>query len=83
MGIASTLIIVRSVLGITINDEKSYRETVLGENDWQGGAHGMVRMANSVIDIRRRDGLVASMGASDEEHPMCVACRNKQKDLTQ
>ncbi|KAG7085332.1 hypothetical protein E1B28_002898 [Marasmius oreades] len=31
MGIASTLIIVRIALGIAIEDEKSFRATVLGE----------------------------------------------------
>ncbi|KAJ8090868.1 hypothetical protein PM082_024790 [Marasmius tenuissimus] len=51
MGIASTLIIVRIALGIAINDEGSFRATVLGEGDVEnGGTRGII---DSVLNIRR------------------------------
>ncbi|KAJ8074613.1 hypothetical protein PM082_015516 [Marasmius tenuissimus] len=79
LGIASTLVIVRSVLGIAINDEKSYRATVLGEGDWNEGAH---RMIDSYIDIGRRDEAVVVTGISDEENLACMACRKKSEKST-
>ncbi|KAK1218039.1 hypothetical protein PQX77_019290 [Marasmius sp. AFHP31] len=51
MGIASTLIIVRTALGIAINDETSFRATVLGEGD---GGNGESRgMIGNVLEFRR------------------------------
>ncbi|KAJ8074665.1 hypothetical protein PM082_022243 [Marasmius tenuissimus] len=51
MGIASTLTIVRIALGIAINDEESFRATVLGEGDVEnGGTRGII---DSVLNIRR------------------------------
>ncbi|KAJ8090857.1 hypothetical protein PM082_024779 [Marasmius tenuissimus] len=61
LGIASTLIIVRSALGIAINDERSFRMTVLGEN---GETQGMIE---SVVEFRRRDES-SIMGDAAEEH---------------
>ncbi|KAJ8090874.1 hypothetical protein PM082_024796 [Marasmius tenuissimus] len=51
MGIASTLIIVCSALGIAINDERSFKLTVLGGRDQDGGSP---RILHSMIEIRRR-----------------------------
>ncbi|KAK1221034.1 hypothetical protein PQX77_016168 [Marasmius sp. AFHP31] len=51
MGIASTLIIVRSALGIAIKDEKSFRMTVLGEQGRNRTSGGMV---DSVFNTARR-----------------------------
>ncbi|KAJ8089567.1 hypothetical protein PM082_014823 [Marasmius tenuissimus] len=51
MGIASTLIIVRSALGIAINGEKSFKLTVLGGRDGNEGSRGIV---HSIIQIRGR-----------------------------
>ncbi|KAK1223476.1 hypothetical protein PQX77_013652, partial [Marasmius sp. AFHP31] len=48
-GIASTMIIVRSALGISVNDEKSFRATVLGEDAQNGGTRGMIE---SVLEVR-------------------------------
>ncbi|KAJ8074582.1 hypothetical protein PM082_015485 [Marasmius tenuissimus] len=80
MGIASTLVIVRSALGIAINDEKSYRATVLEEGNWNGGARGMI---DSIIDIRRRDESVIVTGISDEENPAGLERRNKSQNPAQ
>ncbi|KAK1230335.1 hypothetical protein PQX77_006576 [Marasmius sp. AFHP31] len=62
MGIASTLIVVRTALGIAINDEKSFQATVLGEG---GGRNGETRgILDSVLDIRKPD---QSVMPRDEE----------------
>ncbi|KAJ8074222.1 hypothetical protein PM082_012525 [Marasmius tenuissimus] len=53
MGIASTLIIVRTALGIAINNQESFKTNVLGEmgaGENTGDPPGLV---DSVIDIRR------------------------------
>ncbi|KAK1223119.1 hypothetical protein PQX77_014006 [Marasmius sp. AFHP31] len=82
MGIASTLVVVRSALGIAINDEKSYRATVLGEGDWNGETRGMVE---SVIDVGRRNESepVVVTGVSDEEHLADIESRKKSNNPTQ
>ncbi|KAJ8074594.1 hypothetical protein PM082_015497 [Marasmius tenuissimus] len=82
MGIASTLIIVRSALGITIKDKNSYKATVLGEGDWNAGARGMI---DSVIDVRRRDEseLVVVTGVSDDESLAGLERRNKSQNPAQ
>ncbi|KAK1227910.1 hypothetical protein PQX77_009071 [Marasmius sp. AFHP31] len=61
-GIASTLIVVRTALGIAINDEKSFRATVLGEGD--GGNRETRGIIDSVLDIRKPD---ESVKPHDEE----------------
>ncbi|KAK1227909.1 hypothetical protein PQX77_009070, partial [Marasmius sp. AFHP31] len=62
LGIASTLIVVRTALGIAINDEKSFRATVLGEGDGENGeTRGII---DSVLDIRKPD---ESVMPHDEE----------------
>ncbi|KAJ8089200.1 hypothetical protein PM082_014448 [Marasmius tenuissimus] len=63
LGIASTLIIVRTALGIAINDEKTFRATVLGEGD---GGNGESRgIVESVLEVRRPD---ESVVLRDGEH---------------
>ncbi|KAJ8090864.1 hypothetical protein PM082_024786 [Marasmius tenuissimus] len=54
MGIASTLIIVRTALGKAINDEQSFRVTVLGEVDGENGSESP-GMTESILEFRRRD----------------------------
>ncbi|KAJ8090865.1 hypothetical protein PM082_024787 [Marasmius tenuissimus] len=77
MGIASTLIIVRIVLGIAINDEKSFRATVLGEgNGGSGDSRGIIE---SVLDIRRRDESVVGRG---EERVEGLEHARKSKEFT-
>ncbi|KAJ8092377.1 hypothetical protein PM082_023832 [Marasmius tenuissimus] len=80
MGIASTLVIVRSALGIAINDAKSYRATVLEEGAWNGGARGMI---DSIIDIRRREESVIVTGVSDQESLAGLEHRNKSQNPAQ
>ncbi|KAK1227911.1 hypothetical protein PQX77_009072 [Marasmius sp. AFHP31] len=76
MGIASTLIIVRIVLGIAINDEKSFRATVLGEGD--GGIGGTRGIIESVLDVRRPEESVMSR---DEERVKGSEHAQKNEDL--
>ncbi|KAK1218454.1 hypothetical protein PQX77_018867 [Marasmius sp. AFHP31] len=64
MGIASTLIIVRIVLGIAIDDEQSFRDTVLGEGDHRSReARGTIESV--VLNIERRED---SCKTHDEEN---------------
>ncbi|KAL0571144.1 hypothetical protein V5O48_010815 [Marasmius crinis-equi] len=69
MGIASTLIIVRSALGIAIKDEQSFRATVLQEP----GAATAPGWISSVIDIRRRRD---SVEGTEDEEGRAVAAEN-------
>ncbi|KAJ8090863.1 hypothetical protein PM082_024785 [Marasmius tenuissimus] len=63
MGIASTLIIVRTALGVEINGERSFRATVLGEGVGRNGeTRGIVE---SVLDPGRPD---RSIIPHDDEH---------------
>ncbi|KAJ8087827.1 hypothetical protein PM082_006679 [Marasmius tenuissimus] len=55
MGIASTLIIVRTTLGLAINDEKSFIATVLRENDSYASASAFT---GGAIDVREISGAV-------------------------
>ncbi|KAK1223890.1 hypothetical protein PQX77_013224 [Marasmius sp. AFHP31] len=71
MGIASTLVVVRSALGIAINDEKSFKAFVLdeGENEATGG------ILNSIVDIgRRNDSIMA-----ETEPPALGQSKGKDK----
>ncbi|KAL0564955.1 hypothetical protein V5O48_017079 [Marasmius crinis-equi] len=70
MGIASTLVLVRSALGIAIKDEESFRATVLREGpDGAGTAQGWI---SSVIEIRRRsfDSDEVNDSGNEEESPL-------------
>ncbi|KAL0571146.1 hypothetical protein V5O48_010817, partial [Marasmius crinis-equi] len=71
-GIASTLIIVRSALGIAIKDEQSFRATVLQEPE-TATAPGWI---SSVIDIRRRRDLVGGTEDEEEEGRVVTAAEN-------
>ncbi|KAJ8090887.1 hypothetical protein PM082_024810 [Marasmius tenuissimus] len=75
MGIASTLIIVRSALGIAIKDETTYKATVLGEGDEKEGGQGTVE---SVINIRRCS---ESTVNSEERYPGVFRGIEKWKNL--
>ncbi|KAK1233440.1 hypothetical protein PQX77_003403 [Marasmius sp. AFHP31] len=78
MGIASTLIIVRTALGIAINDEKTFRATVLGEGS---GGNGESRgIIGSVLEIRRPD---ESAVARDEEQVEGSEPERKPKEVTE
>ncbi|KAJ8090900.1 hypothetical protein PM082_024823 [Marasmius tenuissimus] len=72
MGIASTLIIVRSALGIAISDEKSFRMTVLGTGGRNGRTRGVV---DSAIDFVRQS---TSVTAFEEEHPVETEDKGKR-----
>ncbi|KAK1223223.1 hypothetical protein PQX77_013902 [Marasmius sp. AFHP31] len=66
MGIASTLIIVRTALGIQIDNEQSFRITVLKEDSGSGESRGMLE---SVLDIRRHEPAVEDEERRDQEDP--------------
>ncbi|KAL0563479.1 hypothetical protein V5O48_018588 [Marasmius crinis-equi] len=76
MGIASTLIIVRSALGIAIQDEKSFKASVLRELPGDGSTPDWI---DSVIDIRRRSTTTNFIGTiRDEERNLGVGSVNKE-----
>ncbi|KAK1218040.1 hypothetical protein PQX77_019291 [Marasmius sp. AFHP31] len=78
MGIASTLIIVRTSLGIAINDEKSFLTTVFGEGDGSNGeSRGMI---DSVLNIRGPD---ESVMPYDEEQAEGSEHVRKSEELTE
>ncbi|KAJ8074198.1 hypothetical protein PM082_012490 [Marasmius tenuissimus] len=64
MGIASTLVVVRSTLGIAVHDEKSFKASVLEVHEGEDNLGAPQGWINSVIDIRR---LTNSVGTPDGE----------------
>ncbi|KAK1230538.1 hypothetical protein PQX77_006373 [Marasmius sp. AFHP31] len=66
MGIASTFIIVRTGLGVTVNDERSFKESVLG-NTTQGSHHP---------DFPQRRFISWSSRAGDEEEEEAYITRH-------
>ncbi|KAJ8074204.1 hypothetical protein PM082_012496 [Marasmius tenuissimus] len=67
MGIASSLIIVRSALGIAIHDETSFRATVMGERWAVAPVETSGAQMNSVINVRS---IISPSARSVEESGM-------------
>ncbi|KAJ8090872.1 hypothetical protein PM082_024794 [Marasmius tenuissimus] len=65
MGIASTMIIVRSALGIAVNDEKSFKTTVLRGRDMDERSGGIV---NTIVDIQKHESMIGWQEQDLEAH---------------
>ncbi|KAJ8090961.1 hypothetical protein PM082_024885 [Marasmius tenuissimus] len=74
MGIASTLIIVRSALGVAFNDEESFKVTVSRDRALGRESRAMTDM---VFDIRRSDGLAVNAEGPGEDYLASAAARSQ------
>ncbi|KAJ8090894.1 hypothetical protein PM082_024817 [Marasmius tenuissimus] len=59
------MIIVHSALGIAVNDEKSFKTTVLRERDMNERSGGIV---NTIVDIQKHESMIGWKEQDLEAH---------------